>query len=142
MSTLQFQCQPGCTACCNQKGYVYLTEDDLLRAAAYVGMSAQAFEARYIYRTKNVLRFRKPRGSQCHFLKTDGCSIHPAKPTQCRTFPFWPELVQNRANWAWTARTCPGINQGELIQIGEALEIAQEMVRAFPSMYKGSPYAK
>jgi Fe-S-cluster containining protein len=97
---------------------VYLTEEDLKRAAAFVGMSAGDFEAHYVYRTRRLLRLRKPRGSQCHFLREGGCSIHPAKPEQCRTFPFWPELLASRREWNRTARYCPGIGRGPLIQIG------------------------
>lgn len=133
---LRFTCQPGCTKCCDQDGYVYLSEDDVVRAAKFVGMSAAAFEARYVYRTRHQRRFRKPRDKQCPFLKTDGCSIHPAKPTQCRTFPFWPEIVERRDTWNRTARYCPGIGKGELIQIGSAMEIAEEQRRAYPELYK------
>lgn len=133
---LRFTCQPGCTACCDQSGFVYLTEDDLTRAAKFTKMTRNAFEKRYIYRTRYLLRFRKPREKQCPFLLENGCSIHPAKPTQCRTFPFWPELVEDREEWICTGRYCPGIGKGELIQIGSAMEIAEEQRRAYPSMYK------
>jgi hypothetical protein len=34
-----------------------------------------------------------------------------------------------------TARSCPGIGTGALIQIGTAVEIADEMRRAYPDMY-------
>ncbi len=118
------------------EGYVYLSEDDLKRAAKFTGMSAKAFEARYVYRTRHQMRFRKPRDKQCPFLEDHGCSIHPSKPTQCRTFPFWPELVERRSEWKRTARYCPGIGKGELIQIGSAMEIAEEQRQAYPEMYK------
>lgn len=134
--TLRFTCQPGCTACCEQVGFVYLTEKDLRRAARFLRMTPAAFEAKYIYRTRHMLRLRKPRGSQCHFLREGGCGIHPVKPTQCRLFPFWPELVEKRAEWKSTARWCPGIGKGELIQIGTAVETADEMRRAYPGMYE------
>jgi uncharacterized protein len=133
---LRFACQPGCTNCCNMQGYVYLSEDDLKRAARFTGLSAKAFETRYVYRTRHQMRFRKPPDKQCPFLEERGCSIHPAKPTQCRTFPFWPELVEQRSEWKRTARYCPGIGKGELIQIGSAMEIAEEQRRAYPEMYK------
>ena len=136
MNALRFACQPGCTNCCDQPGYVYLSEDDVQRAARFTGMSAAAFEARYIYRTRHQRRFRKPRDRQCPFLKDHGCSIHPAKPTQCRTFPFWPELVEDREEWKRTARFCPGIGKGELIQIGSAMEIADQQRRAYPEQYE------
>ena len=117
-------------------GYVYLTEDDIRRAATFVGMSAKAFEAKYVYRTRHQRRFRKPPDKQCPFLEDRRCSIHPAKPTQCRTFPFWPEVVERPSDWNKTARYCPGIGKGELIQIGTAMEIAEEQRRAYPELYK------
>ena len=133
---LRFECQRGCINCCDQDGFVYLTESDLKRAAKFVGMPARAFEKKYVYRTTRSLRFRKPRDKQCPFLLDKGCSIHPAKPTQCRTFPFWPELVENRRAWNRTARWCPGIGKGPLIQIGTAMEMADEQRQAYPEMYK------
>ena len=134
-AALLFACQQGCTNCCDQSGFVYLSEDDVKRAAKFVGLSAKKFEARYVYRTAHQRRFRKPPDKQCPFLEEGRCSIHPAKPTQCRTFPFWPELVESRAAWKSTAKYCPGIDKGELIQIGDAMEIAEEQRRAYPEMY-------
>lgn len=132
---LRFACQRGCINCCNQSGFVYLTENDLSKAAKFTGMSRRAFEKKYVYRTAHELRLRKPRDKQCPFLLDHGCSIHPAKPTQCRTFPFWPELVENRKAWQSASRFCPGIGKGPLIQIGTAMEIAEEQRKAYPGMY-------
>ena len=133
--SLRFACQPGCTNCCDQSGFVYLSEEDLKRAAKFVGMPARKFEERYVYRTRHQRRFRKPPDKQCPFLEEGRCGIHPAKPTQCRTFPFWPELVETRAEWKRAGQYCPGIGKGPLIQIGEALEIAEEQRKAYPEMY-------
>lgn len=132
---MRFACQPGCTKCCEQQGFVYLTEEDIPRLADYIGMTAEAFELRHVYRTKNQRRLRVPRHAQCEFLKEGGCSVHPAKPLQCRTFPYWPELVGNKTNWKKTAAWCPGIDQGELVNITEAREIAEEMRAGHPSLY-------
>ena len=115
---------------------MYLSENDLRRAAKFVGLTPRAFEKRYVYRTTNQLRFRKPPDRQCPFLDATGCSIHPAKPTQCRTFPFWPELVENREAWKQTGKFCPGIGKGPLIQIGDAMQIAEEQRREFPEDYR------
>jgi len=134
--SVRFTCQRGCINCCNQQGFVYLTEDDVKRIAKFTGMTRRAFEAKYIYRTRHQRRFRKPSDKQCPFLVDHGCSIHPAKPTQCRTFPFWPELVAHPKEWNRTARFCPGIGKGPLIQIGSALEMADEQRKAYPEMYK------
>ena len=133
---LRFACQPGCTACCEQKGFVYLTESDVIRAAEFLGISPAEFERKYVFRTRNRIRLRVPRDASCHFLTASGCSIHPVKPTQCRIFPFWPELVESRREWQKTARSyCPGMNQGPLIQIEAARSQAEEMRQAYPAMY-------
>ena len=133
---LRFECQPGCTDCCEQKGFVYLTQEDVPRMAQFLGMTPAAFERKYVYRTRNRRRLRVPRYSQCSFLRDGGCSIHPAKPTQCRIFPFWPELLGNRREWLKTAKYCPGMGKGPLIQIAAAREQAQEMRSGYPEMYK------
>ena len=132
---LQFECQPGCTACCTQKGFVYLTETDLPRIARYLGMSPSDFEARYVYRTRTRMRLRVPRDSTCNFLQEGGCSIHAVKPTQCRIFPFWPELVDSKREWRKTAKYCPGIGKGSLVQIEVARAQAEEMRQGYPGMY-------
>lgn len=133
---MRFSCQPGCTNCCERKGFVYLTENDVTRAAAFLGMSQRAFERKYVYRTRNLRRLRTPRATQCHFLRDGGCSIHPAKPTQCRLFPFWPELVEDSKQWHKAAAWCPGIGKGELVQIQTAHEMASEMRSAYPTLYR------
>jgi len=135
MDLVRFACQQGCTNCCRVHGYVYLTEDDVQRASAFLNMSAEEFEKRFVYRTKHLRRLRKPKGSQCHFLDSEGCRIHPAKPTQCRLFPFWPDLLESASAWSATAARCPGIGKGPYIRIGTALETAEEMKRAYPTMY-------
>jgi Fe-S-cluster containining protein len=114
---------------------VYITEADLRNIAEFVGLSAQDFEKRYIIRYRHVLRLRKPRKSQCHFLTATGCIVHPVKPVQCRTYPFWPELVETVAAWKAEGTRCPGIHKGQLIQIGAACEIASEMKTAYPALY-------
>ena len=135
MTGLRFECQPGCTNCCTQQGFVYLTPADLKRIAAFLGLTEAEFERRHIYRTRHLLRLRVPRHTQCHFLREGGCSIHPVKPVQCRIFPFWPELVENKREWRKTAGYCPGIGKGELVQIATARDQASEMRQAYPGMY-------
>ncbi len=135
MEGLRFECQPGCTACCEQKGFVYLAETDIVRMAEFLGMTVAVFERKHVYRTRNRRRLRVPKASQCSFLRDGGCSIHPAKPTQCRIFPFWPELLESRREWNKTARYCPGMGKGPLIQIASAREQADEMRAGYPEMY-------
>ena len=131
---MRFTCLPGCTKCCEQRGFVYVSDEDIDRLAAFLGVSAAEFDARYVYRTKNTRRLRMRK--KCPFLKSDGCSVHPAKPTQCRTFPFWPELVENEAEWAQTASWCPGMNTGDIVPLETLKAGTHDMRAAYPHMYK------
>jgi hypothetical protein len=132
---LRFICLRGCTNCCRQRGFVYLSEADLGRAAAFLGLSPREFERRYIYRTKHLLRLRKPRGAQCPFLGEDGCGVHPAKPTQCRVFPLWPDLLEDRGEWREVAAYCPGIGRGPRVSSQRILCAARELRQAYPRLY-------
>lgn len=133
---MRFTCQPGCTKCCEKQGFVYLTEDDLTRLAGHLEMTSADFEKRYVFRTRHLLRLRVPRYAQCEFLSEGGCSVHEVKPLQCRTFPYWPDLVRSRRKWHSTGDWCPGIGSGELINIETAQAIAAEMKQAHPRLYE------
>lgn len=132
---LRFECQTGCTKCCEEQGFVYLTEDDITRIAGFLSLTPADFEKRYVYRTKNLRRFRVPRYAQCSFLKDGGCSVHEVKPMQCRSFPYWPELLISRRAWHETGKRCPGIGKGELVNIEVACGIAHELRVAHPGLY-------
>ena len=79
-------------------------------------MTPGAFEQKYIYRSKHLRRLRISQETRCFFLKDGGCSIHEVKPTQCRVFPYWPELLESKSEWKKRAAFCPGIGKGPLIQ--------------------------
>jgi|SRR5215475_3333590 len=131
---MRFSCQLGCTRCCTQEGWVYLSVEDVPRLAAFLGMSAMEFQNEYIYSTKYSLRLRRRRG-QCPFLNSEGCSVHPAKPTQCRLFPFWPELIEDEKALEATAQWCPGIGKGDFVSIESLQESTREMQEAYPRDY-------
>ncbi|MCS7315280.1 MAG: YkgJ family cysteine cluster protein [Bryobacterales bacterium] len=131
----RFACVRGCTLCCRQPGFVYLTEQDVRRAARRLGLSAREFERRYVYRTPYTLRLRKPRRAACHFLSDSGCLLHPAKPTQCRLYPFWPEILEEPGGWRREADFCPGIGRGPRLTPRTVRRRLAAMKRAYPAQY-------
>ncbi len=131
----RFECQPGCSACCEMEGEVYLTEQDMFRIASHLSMAPADFEAKHVHRTPRSRRLRKPPDRQCLFHEEGRCRIHPIKPVQCRVFPFWPEIIETAEAWNETATRCPGMNKGPLVQIQTAVEISKEMRSAYPQMY-------
>lgn len=57
-----------------------------------------------------------PRGGSCPFLDASNlCSIHEIKPLQCRTYPFWPDLVASRTAWDAERQWCEGIGYREVV---------------------------
>ncbi len=61
--------------------------------------------------------------------------MHAVKPVQCRTFPFWPDILHDAKTLSDTANYCPGIGQGELVQIADAMESSRAMLEAHPTFY-------
>ena len=134
---MRFQCQPGCIRCCEQKGFVYVTREDIARLAEHLGITRAEFKRRYLCGSTPPLRFRKMRHKQCPFLLSNGCSVHEVKPLQCQSFPFWPELLDKASERRAAAEYCPGLNRGPLVQLEIARETANEVQQAFPQLYDG-----
>ena len=86
-----------CGACCRIKdGIVRVSEAEVTRIAAFLGMSESVFiacETELAPDRKSLMLKSRPDGS-CAYLTADNlCRINPVKPDKCRTFPFeWINL--------------------------------------------------
>jgi uncharacterized protein len=110
---LRFECTR-CGGCCTRPGPVYFPRPDLERAAAFLGTTPAALLRRHHGRWTRGVAAIDAGDAPCPFYAADrGCTIYEARPTQCRTFPFWPELVTRKRSWERGARSCEGIGRGE-----------------------------
>lgn len=114
---VRFECQ-GSGKCCISRGaigFVYLTKSDRRRLAAFLGLSPSVFTRRYCRRTDGHWHLVDPPGARdCRFLEQQRCRVYEARPTQCRTWPFWPEVMNAKVWQREVASYCPGVGRGRL----------------------------
>lgn len=114
---LRFECQ-GSGNCCTSHGefgFVFLTIDDRRRFAKHLKMSTAAFTRRYCDLKDGVWHLKEDaKNPDCMFLKNKRCSVYEARPTQCRTWPFWPEVMNPKSWKKEVASFCPGVGKGQL----------------------------
>ncbi|MDZ4753266.1 MAG: YkgJ family cysteine cluster protein [Phycisphaerae bacterium] len=119
---LRFTCTQCGNCCTGGPGAVWFTAEEGQLIAARLGLSEAAFLDRYTRRVgarRSFTEHETDYGFDCVFLARTGahgrCSIYDLRPTQCRTWPFWPEIVESPEAWARAKAVtpCPGMDQGE-----------------------------
>jgi len=114
---VRFECQ-GSGKCCTSHGefgFVFLTLADRQRMAKHLKMTTQAFTRKYCDKTNGAYHLHEDgKNPDCMFLRGKSCGIYQARPTQCRTWPFWPEVMSAK-QWAADVKSfCPGVGKGPL----------------------------
>ena len=109
MTLDSFHCRR-CGACCRIKdGIVRVSEAEIVRIAAFLGMDETEFvdrETELAPDRKSLMLKSLPDGA-CAYLSADNlCFINPVKPDKCRTFPF--EWVNPDSS-----TVCPGLRDSE-----------------------------
>ena len=126
---IHFKCQ-GSSNCCVSRGiygYVYLSKKDILKLSNYINLNVKNFIKLYCDKTEGFIHFKeKMKNGDCQFLINKRCSIYKARPTQCRTWPFWKENM-NAKKWNnEIAKFCPGIGKGGKVKKMEIDKIIKE----------------
>lgn len=112
-----------CGTCCSGDGSAFLYPEDIIRLADYLNISVQ--EAVDKYTDYIMLEIVEDRGSYfyipylilkkrddncCIFLKDKLCSIHEAKPEQCRKTPFVSEFFTDNQWREQLRKLCAGVH--------------------------------
>jgi uncharacterized protein len=119
-----FSCT-GSGRCCTshgEYGFVYLNLEDRRRFAKFFKIRTTDFTRKYCKKTGGIWHLiDNDKNPDCLFLKDKMCSVYEGRPTQCRTWPFWPE-VMNAKTWSKEIKTfCPGVGKGKRIS-GDEIE--------------------
>lgn len=112
-SGVQFQCQ-GSGKCCvshGEYGNVWMTLEDRRRMAKHLKLTTSEFTLKHCERVDGLWRLKEEQ-ENCRFLKGKSCGIYEARPTQCRTWPFWPEVMNPKTWKKEVAAFCPGVGKG------------------------------
>lgn len=129
---IRFQCQ-GSGQCCvshGEYGFVYVTAGDRKRMAKLRGISTSEFTRKYCLKEEGLFRLKdgeplnletwqadgsaKATAKPCIFLVNKRCAIYEARPTQCRTWPYWPETMSAKAWKKDVVQFCPGVDKGRV----------------------------
>ncbi|WP_068470114.1 YkgJ family cysteine cluster protein [Candidatus Protochlamydia phocaeensis] len=120
---LSFKCT-GCGQCCTgAPGYIWVSEQEIEQIAAFLQISLHEFSQRYLRRVKGKWSLLElPKTYDCVFLKDKKCQIYPVRPTQCRTYPWWPQNLKSEKDWQEAAKICEGICLDAPLVAFEAIE--------------------
>ncbi len=112
---LRFECL-GCGRCCRgEAGGIFMRPAEEARIALALGLDVAELRRRAETSRWRFPSLRERAGGECVMLGAGArCGIYAVRPIQCRTWPFWPELLQSPEAWRSAARRCPGMDSGPL----------------------------
>ncbi len=133
---LRFQCTQCGNCCTGPPGFVMFTEDEGAAMAKKLGVTEQQFYRRFarrVGRRWSLNEHQTAHGYDCVFLDRESapgraiCRLYETRPKQCRTWPFWPEVLASPDSWDRTKKCtpCPGMGQGDVIPI-ESIRIQRD----------------
>lgn len=116
---INFECQQ-CSQCCDvENAIVYLSLSDQINISIFFKLSIKQTRDKFFKREFNRWVIDDKHPSKCRFLKSNICVIYPVRPTQCRLYPFWENLLKNKKKFY--KENCPGIGKGKKIS-GEIIK--------------------
>lgn len=138
---LRFECKK-CSSCCGGgPGYVWLSDADIKLLMKRLGLDFNAFVTTYCRFVDvgggKALSLRERGNYDCLFLENGRCSVYEARPTQCRRYPFWEEVVATEEAWKAESAYCPGVESGPVVPpeeiAGAILEMRANPRKIFPT---------
>lgn len=89
--------------------------------ASHLQVSISEFERQFVRQEREGKSLVEYPDGDCIFLEpeTRKCIVYAARPTQCRTWPFWNSNLQSKRTWRETCKVCPGSGEGQLYSLEE-----------------------
>jgi Fe-S-cluster containining protein len=122
-----------CGRCCAGpgEGYIWVTKPEIRIIADFLKMTTGELRSKFLKRIGlRTTIIEDSCTKDCIFLQeTEGrkkCKIYPVRPSQCRSWPFWPGNLASPNSWNQIAKKCGGINHGRLYSYEEIQKIKNE----------------
>ena len=128
---LHFECRQ-CGSCCSGPGagYIWVARPEIVIIANFLKISVGQLRRKYLRRVGLRTTIIEQSGTKdCIFLNRGLhgeqriCMIYSVRPSQCRTWPFWPNNLTGPDAWNKAAQKCSGINRGRLYSYEEIEKI-------------------
>ncbi|QOI99572.1 MAG: YkgJ family cysteine cluster protein [Phycisphaeraceae bacterium] len=123
---LRFSCTMCGNCCSGPEGFVLVSDEEARALATRLGLPLAEFRERYtriVPQGVSLTEVLSEVGNDCVFLDRRSvpgkalCGVYEDRPAQCRTWPFWPSVVRDRASWERHKRVCPGMDTGTLVPV-------------------------
>ena len=109
--TETFACQR-CGKCCEGRGGIVVGPRDLTRLSVHFGLPGEEVLSRYTEVMGGKPTLKVGEDGFCMFFKEGrGCSIHPARPSVCRAWPFFRGNLIDNVSFEMAREDCPGIRR-------------------------------
>lgn len=131
-TSLNFECTQ-CGACCcgDENHFIAVSSFDLENICKHIEISMAWLRRRYVSSLEqNRYTIRIGDNGRCVFLRNDNsCRIYPVRPVQCRTYPWWPEILHSKSSWNAEAVRCEGINAGKKIPVSRIMASLRQQLK-------------
>lgn len=102
-------CQGRC--CTGESGYIYVSKSEIENISSLLNLDVKEFVNKYLFKKMykySIKEIQYNESFECIFYdrESNGCKIYDARPTQCKTFPFW-DYYKTRVDEL--KLECPGI---------------------------------
>ena len=109
--TETFSCER-CGKCCEGRGGIVVGPRDLTRLTVHFGLPAEEVLSRYTEMMGGKPTIKVGDDGFCMFFKEGrGCTIHPARPSVCRAWPFFRGNLIDPVSFEMAREDCPGIRR-------------------------------
>lgn len=92
-------CEGNC--CIGESGYIWISKEEITNLAKHLNITIEELGMQYLLKVGYKYSIKEVQIAKDNFaciffdLTKKCCSIYEARPSQCRTFPFWEYFKNN-----------------------------------------------